>query len=112
MQQRNLYRQALKWKEEGTITDEVVESLRDYDRNFNVFFPMIHLQTAHTYLGSGAAQTAATGGSHWEKYLHPKYQRRIFFPAFWTEEELANWGQSEAERDYRAKPGNEVAPGL
>jgi len=112
MEQRNLYRQALKWKEDGTITDDVVESLRDYDRNYNVFFPIIHLQTAHTYLGSGAAQTAATGGSHWEKYLHPKYQRRIFFPAFWSEDELRTWGHSEAERNYHSKTNNEVAPGL
>jgi tryptophan 2,3-dioxygenase len=52
---------------------------------------MVHLQTAHTYLGSGKEEKAATGGSHWEKYLHPKYQRRIFFPELYTEEELKNW---------------------
>jgi tryptophan 2,3-dioxygenase len=22
----------------------------------------------------------ATGGSDWRKYMHPRYQRRIFFP--------------------------------
>ncbi|MFN7099300.1 MAG: tryptophan 2,3-dioxygenase, partial [Flavobacterium sp.] len=34
----------------------------------------------------------ATGGSDWKKYMHPKYQRRIFFPELWTDDELANWG--------------------
>ncbi len=32
----------------------------------------------------------ATGGSDWKKYMHPKYQRRIFFPDLWSEEELKN----------------------
>ena len=34
----------------------------------------------------------ATGGSSWRKYLHPKYQRRIFYPYLWSDEELKNWG--------------------
>ena len=112
MEQTNLYRQALKWKENGTITEEVIQSLRDYDQNFNVNFPMVHLETAHTYLGSGSAQTAATGGSHWEKYLHPMYQRRIFFPAFWSDDELRNWGKPKDNVSHQGVKGKEVAPGL
>ncbi len=34
----------------------------------------------------------ATGGSDWTKYIHPKHQRRLFFPDLWTEQELRNWG--------------------
>jgi tryptophan 2,3-dioxygenase len=26
--------------------------------------------------------------------MHPKYQRRIFFPDVWTKEELDKWGQN------------------
>jgi tryptophan 2,3-dioxygenase len=26
--------------------------------------------------------------------MHPKYQRRIFFPDLWSTDELANWGES------------------
>jgi tryptophan 2,3-dioxygenase len=26
----------------------------------------------------------------------PKYQRRIFFPELWSEEELKNWGEKES----------------
>jgi tryptophan 2,3-dioxygenase len=25
--------------------------------------------------------------------MHPKYQRRIFFPELWSDEELKNWGE-------------------
>jgi tryptophan 2,3-dioxygenase len=50
------------------------------------------LETAHTYLSQKGQNTAATGGSNWVKYLHPKYQRRIFFPFLLTEEEWTNWG--------------------
>ncbi|MDC3341283.1 tryptophan 2,3-dioxygenase, partial [Flavobacteriaceae bacterium] len=35
---------------------------------------------------------AATGGSAWAKYMHPKYQKRIFFPELWSEQERENWG--------------------
>ena len=34
----------------------------------------------------------ATGGSDWKKYMHPKYQKRIFFPDLWSEKELNDWG--------------------
>ena len=112
MESNNIYRRALKWKDDGTITNELVEAMRNYDYNFNVTFPIAHLQTAHAYLGSGHEQKAATGGSPWEKYLHPKYQRRVFFPAFWSKDELVNWGNEEANVGVKEGKGNEVAPGL
>lgn len=111
MQGKNLYQKALTWKQNGTITNELVEALRDYDYNFNVTFPIAHLSTAHAYLGAGHTQKAATGGSAWEKYLHPMYQRRVFFPAFWSKDELENWGKPKTE-DVKEGKGNEVAPGL
>jgi hypothetical protein len=27
--------------------------------------------------------------------MHPKYQRRIFFPELWSESELENWGDED-----------------
>jgi len=26
--------------------------------------------------------------------MHPKYQKRIFFPELWTSEEIENWGKN------------------
>ncbi|MEQ1747168.1 MAG: tryptophan 2,3-dioxygenase family protein [Saprospiraceae bacterium] len=92
MQANNLYARYLALEEQGRTTDDLRSVLRTFDYTFNVSWPLVHLQTAHTYLGGGEHQTAATGGSHWEKYLHPKYQQRIFFPTLWSDEERAAWG--------------------
>lgn len=88
----NLRQKLLYFKTHGNLSDKLKENFKLLDRKFNIEWPMVHLQTAHTYLGSGSAEKAATGGSHWEKYLHPKHQKRIFFPELYSQEELQNWG--------------------
>ena len=55
---------------------------------------MAHYNAAKHYIESGSKKVEATGGSEWKKYMHPKYQRRIFFPELWTQEELENWGSN------------------
>ena len=88
----NLHQKLIHFQKHNQLTDHLKSLFRSLDRKFNIEWPMVHLQAAHTYLGSGKEKKAATGGSHWEKYLHPKYQKRIFFPELYTEEELKNWG--------------------
>jgi tryptophan 2,3-dioxygenase len=58
---------------------------------------MHHFEAARKYLESGKETAEATGGSDWKKYMHPRYQRRIFFPELWTESELENWGVDNIE---------------
>lgn len=72
--------------------DMLKEALRKFDYLFNIKWPLTHLETAESYLIEGGVKRAATGMSDWQKYLHPSYQRRIFFPNIWSEEELKNWG--------------------
>jgi tryptophan 2,3-dioxygenase len=67
-------------------------ALRKFDYLFNIKWPIVHLETAESYLIEKGVKRAATGMSDWQKYLHPSYQRRIFFPNIWSEEELKNWG--------------------
>jgi tryptophan 2,3-dioxygenase len=69
-----------------------IEALRNFDRKYNIEWPMVHLETARTYLKSKGETKTATGGSHWEKYLHPAFQKRIYFPDLWSATELENWG--------------------
>ena len=76
-------------------SDALINGLRDMDYLFNVKWPMIHLNTAQHYLNKKGEEKAATGGSNWQKYLHPKYQQRKFFPFLWTEKEILNWAESE-----------------
>jgi tryptophan 2,3-dioxygenase len=68
----------------------LIDAMRHYDYTVNVTWVMAHYNAAGKYLGNAEA----TGGSDWQKYMHPKYQRRIFFPALWTEDELKNWGNN------------------
>lgn len=71
---------------------ELKEKLKQFDHFYNVAWPIVHLDTAQHFLDSKGETKAATGGSEWKKYLHPKYQQRKFFPNLWTEEEKENWG--------------------
>jgi tryptophan 2,3-dioxygenase len=66
----------------------LVNAMRHYDYTVNVTWVMAHLNAARKYLGNAEA----TGGSDWQKYMHPKYQKRIFFPGLWSTAELENWG--------------------
>ncbi|WP_317900062.1 tryptophan 2,3-dioxygenase family protein [Aurantibacillus circumpalustris] len=67
--------------------------LREFDRLYNVEWPMVHLNTAKHYLDKKGENQAATGGSEWKKYLHPQFQQRKFFPSLWTETEIDHWGE-------------------
>jgi len=71
---------------------ELIKALRQYDYTVNVKWVMAHYNAAGKYLGGEDKDVEATGGSSWRKYMHPKYQRRIFYPYLWSEEELQNWG--------------------
>jgi tryptophan 2,3-dioxygenase len=72
--------------------EELIKAMRHYDYTVNVKWVLAHYDAAGKYLGGGDKDLEATGGSNWRKYMHPKYQRRIFFPYLWSEEELKNWG--------------------
>ncbi len=71
---------------------DLQNSLRHYDHTVNVQWVIAHLNAAKKYLESGEEVAEATGGSEWQKYMHPKFQKRIFFTYLWTEEELNTWG--------------------
>lgn len=68
----------------------LIAAMRHYDYTVNVTWVMAHYHAAAKYLGNADA----TGGSDWRKYMHPKYQRRIFFPELWSADELAHWGEN------------------
>lgn len=76
---------------------DLINAMRHYDHTVNVLWVMAHYTAAGKYLDSGNKKAEATGGSDWHKYMHPKYQRRIFFPSLWSEEELKNWGIDNLE---------------
>ena len=71
---------------------KLIDAMRHYDYTVNIKWVMAHYNTANHYLNIGGQTAEATGGSEWVKYMHPKYQKRIFFPDLWTEKELEDWG--------------------
>ena len=72
----------------------LIDAMRHYDHTVNIKWVMAHYNTANHYLNIGGKTAEATGGSEWVKYMHPKYQKRIFFPDLWTKQELADWGKN------------------
>jgi tryptophan 2,3-dioxygenase len=72
---------------------DLIRAMRHYDHTVNVQWVMAHLNAARKYLGDAEA----TGGSDWQKYMHPKYQKRIFFPELWSVEEIESWGIANLE---------------
>ena len=95
-QKRNLWQQYLTLPEREK-TDELRSMMKRFDIVFNVNWPLVHLRTAEHYLEHGQEVKAATGGSDWKKYLHPKFQRRMFFPELLSKEEFDNWGNIELD---------------
>jgi tryptophan 2,3-dioxygenase len=75
----------------------LINEMRHYDHTVNISWVMHHYHAAAKYLDGGKQEVKATGGSDWHKYMHPRYQRRIFFPDLWTAEELENWGITNLE---------------
>jgi tryptophan 2,3-dioxygenase len=76
---------------------DLVNAMRHYDYSVNINWVMHHYDAAAKYLDSGPVNVEATGGSDWHKYMHPRYQRRVFFPELWSAEELENWGLDNLE---------------
>lgn len=71
---------------------DLINAMRHYDYTVNIKWVMAHYNTANHYLNINGKTAEATGGSEWVKYMHPKYQKRIFFPDLWTEKEIETWG--------------------
>lgn len=94
----NIWQQYLKLKSAGiSEADEfrLREALRKFDWLFNQEWPLVHYNAASRYLDATDAE--GTGGSKWKEYLHPRFQKRLFYPSLWSEAEIANWGELHLE---------------
>ena len=89
----NIWQKFKQLPEADQHNTELVKAMRHYDHTVNITWVMGHLNAAKKYIESGKGTGEATGGSDWKKYMHPKHQRRIFFPELWSEDELKNWGE-------------------
>jgi tryptophan 2,3-dioxygenase len=92
MKDKNIYAR-IKDMAKDESNKRLVEVLRKFDRLYNIKWPLVHLATAQTYLNKKGENKRATGGSDWQKYLHPAFQQRKFFPNLWSQEEIYNWAK-------------------
>ncbi len=76
---------------------KLINELKWLDINVNINWPLVHYKSAARYLQKNPEDIAATGGTNWQKYLPPRFQKRIFYPELWTEKEIEEWGKNWVE---------------
>lgn len=98
---RNLWAKYKSLSEDDQKNPELIQALRWLDINVNVNWPLVHYKSAVRYLQMDKGDVRATGGTNWQKYLPPRFQKRIFYPSLWSEEEHAEWGKAWVENTLR-----------
>ena len=93
MSDKNVWSKYLALSEKDKKNKTLIQLLRNYDQNVNINWKLAHYKSAVKYLKTQPQNIAATGGTNWEKYLPPKFQKIIFFPKLWTNEERKTWGK-------------------
>ena len=88
----NLRRQYMKATANAPLSQELQEGLRRMDTLINLEWRLVHFKSAMKYLQKDPVDIAATGGTNWQKYLPPGFQRNFFFPELWSENERNSWG--------------------
>tara|TARA_R110000868_G_scaffold161830_1_gene392705 strand:+ start:89 stop:1096 length:1008 start_codon:yes stop_codon:yes gene_type:complete len=94
---KNLWAKYLSLTEEQRNDPELIAHMKTLDANVNINWPLQHYKTAARYLLKDEDGVPATGGTNWQKYLPPRFMKRIFFPELWSSEEKENWGKSWVE---------------
>jgi tryptophan 2,3-dioxygenase len=92
--QSNLFAIYNSLPESDKSNSELKHALRKLDVCVNINWPLSHYKSAVRYLQKNPEDIAATGGTNWQKYLPPRFQKRIFFPELWSNEEKEEWGKA------------------
>jgi len=98
---KNLWQGYLRLSKEDQADENVKQALRQNDTNVNINWPLAHYKSAVKYLARQDKDVTATGGTNWQKYLPPRFQKRIFYPELWTTKEHENWGKMWVEDNLK-----------
>jgi len=96
---KNLYALFDQLSESDKTDSKIKAALRLLDVHVNVNWPLAHYKSAVRYLQRDPEDIKATGGTNWQKYLPPRFQKRIFFPELWSDEEIEQWGKGWVEEN-------------
>lgn len=94
---KNLWQSYLRLPAEDQANPAIIKALKQNDVNVNINWPLAHYKSAVRYLQMKASDIPATGGTNWQQYLPPRFQKRIFYPLLWTADEVGSWGRSWVE---------------
>lgn len=95
--EKNIWQLYLSLDESDRQNDELKQQMRLIDVNVNVNWPLQHYRTAVVYLAMRPTDIISTGGTNWQKYLPPRFQKRIFYPELWSDQEKEEWGKKWVE---------------
>ena len=90
----NLWKKYSQLPEADRKNPKLIKQLRELDVNVNINWPLVHFRTAARYLGKDKGESKGTGGTNWQNYLPPHFQRRVFYPELWSAQELEEWGKA------------------
>ncbi|MBT2160066.1 tryptophan 2,3-dioxygenase family protein [Zobellia barbeyronii] len=93
VEQSTIYQKYQQLSADKKDNKELIEALKTLDMNANVNWPLMHMGSAHRYLGKDKEQIDATGGTNWKEYLPPSFQKIVFFPGLYSKQELNDWGK-------------------
>lgn len=94
---KNVWQKYMSLPESERQKPALINALKQLDVNVNINWPLVHYKSAVRYLQQNTGDVAATGGTNWQKYLPPRFQKRIFYPELWTAEEKEDWGKGWVE---------------
>jgi len=89
----NLWQLYKQLPEKDQLNQQLISTMKMLDTNINVNWPLSHYKSAVKYLQKDPEDIKATGGTNWQKYLPPRFQKRIFYAELFTPEEIENWGK-------------------
>ncbi|MEI6019710.1 MAG: tryptophan 2,3-dioxygenase, partial [Bacteroidota bacterium] len=96
-QEKNIWKKYLSLPQSDQQNPKLINALKQLDVNVNINWPLVHYRSAVRYLQQNSVDIAATGGTNWQKYLPPRFQKRIFYPQLWSHDEINTWGKAWVE---------------
>lgn len=103
VQQSTIYHRYQALPEQVKQNKNLIEALKKLDLNANVNWPLMHMGSAYRYLRREKKTIEATGGTNWREYLPPSFQKVIFFPEIWSENEKNEWGKEWVDHIFNTE---------
>ena len=98
-----IYHKYLQLPKQEQDNESLIQALKTFDLNANINWNLMHMGAAHRYLHKEDSAIEATGGTNWKQFLPPSFQKIVFFPNLWSQEELNNWGREWVSHTFNPK---------